>query len=150
MRPASIRLFDKVFFASLALGIINTLLSWRLVASAADDPALRASGMGEGVIVTGLALGIALPVLLWYFVARRASNIAKWLYVVLTAFGLLGLVQALANPLVPKGATLLLSALAVVLQIYAAWLLFRPDARAWLDGEDEADGADTLGEGPLD
>ncbi len=55
---------------------------------------------------------------------------------VLTAFGLLALLQALANSLTPWGLTLLLSVLALSLQIFAAWLLFKPDAKAWFAGKD--------------
>lgn len=145
MRPPSIRLFDKVFFASLALGILNTLLSWKLVASAADDPALKALGAAQQVVFVSVLLGLLLPLLLWYFIARRASNVAKWIFVVLTAFGLLGFLQAVANPLAPKSLAMVVSALALLLQIYAAWLLFKPDAKAWLDSR----GADSKPSGPV-
>ena len=85
MRPRSIEMFEKAFFASLVLGAINTLLSWRLVAAAASDPTLRAAGVGQGLVLTGVLVGLLLPLLLWYFIARRASVVAKWIYVVLTA-----------------------------------------------------------------
>lgn len=81
----------------------------------------------------GVVVGILVPLLLWYFIARRASNVAKWIYVVLTALGLLGFVSSLANPLVAKGVITVLGLNTVGLQFYAAWLLFRPDASAWLD-----------------
>ena len=99
-----------------------------------------AAGVGTGTLAVGVVIGILVPLLLWYFIARRASNVAKWIFVVLTAVGLLGFLSALANPMVPKGLVTLLGAAGTGLQVYGAWLLFRPDAAAWLDAKG-ADGA---------
>jgi hypothetical protein len=145
MRPPSIVLFEKVFLASIVVGILNTVLSWSLVFKAAENPALRATGIGESLVITSVLIGILLPLLLWYFIARRASTIAKWIYVVLTAFGLLAMVQALTATRIPGSLPLILSALALALQIYAAWLLFKPDAKAWFAGES----GDPASRGPI-
>lgn len=135
MRPRSIELFERFFFASLAVSILNTVLSWNMVSRAADNPALRATGMGAELVIGSVLIGMLLPIALWYFIARRASTVAKWIYVVLTAFGLLGIAQALSTAVTPRGLTLLLSILTLALQIYAAWLLFKPDSKAWFAGE---------------
>jgi hypothetical protein len=136
MRPKSILLFEKVFFASLAVGLVRTVAAWREVASAIANPTLKAASMSERAILTSLSLSLVLPLVLWFFIAHRASNVAKWFFLLLTAFGLLGFVQTLANPAAPKGIVTVLSALGVGLQIYAAWLLFDADAKDWLDGDD--------------
>ena len=135
MRPHSIVLFEKLYLAAIVIGILNTVLSWSQVNAMIADPRIQAAGMGSGTLMFGLIVGLLIPILLWYFIARRASNVAKWIYVVLTALGLFGFLTSLANPMASKGLIMLLGAVAMVLQLYAAWLLFRPDAVAWLDSK---------------
>ena len=135
MRPRSIELFEKVYLGAIAIGLVNTFLSWSQVNAMLDDPRMQAAGMGSGTLLFGLVVGILIPLLLWYFIARRASNVAKWIYIVLTALGLFAFLSSLANPLVSKGLVTILGAAAVGLQVYGAWLLFRPDAVAWLESK---------------
>ena len=142
MRPQSIELFEKVYLASIAIGLVNTVLSWSQVDAMLADPRMQAAGVGTGTLVFAVVIGILVPLLLWYFIARRASNVAKWIYVVLTAVGLFGFLSAVANPMVAKGLVTVLGAAATGLQVYGAWLLFRPDAAAWLEGK----GADGPGD----
>ena len=142
MRPQSIELFEKVYLGAIAIGLVNTVLSWSQVDALLADPRMQAAGLGTGTLVFGVVIGILVPLLLWFFIARRASNVAKWIYVVLTALGLFGFLSALANPMVPKGLVTVLGAAAVGLQVFGAWLLFRPDSAAWLD----AKGADGPGD----
>ena len=142
MRPKSIEMFEKVYLGAIAIGLVNTVISWSQVSAILADPRMRAVGMGSGTLVFGVVVGMLIPLLLWYFIARRASNVAKWIYVVLTALGLFGYLSSLANPLVPKGLITVLGLVTVGLEVYAAWLLFRPDAAAWL----ESKGADGPGD----
>ena len=142
MRPQSIELFEKVYLGAIAVGLVNTLLSWSQVNAMLADPRMQAAGVGSGTLVFGLIVGILIPLLLWYFIARRASSVAKWIYIVLTAVGLFAFLSSLANPLVLKGLVTILGAATVALQVYGAWLLFRPDAVAWL----ESKGADGPGD----
>lgn len=135
MRPQSIELFEKVYLGAIAIGLVNTFLSWSQVSAMLDDPRMQAAGMGTGTLMFGLVVGILIPLLLWYFIARRASNVAKWIYVVLTALGLFGFLSSLANPLVPKGLVTVLGLAAVALQVFAAWLLFKPDSVEWLESK---------------
>lgn len=135
MRPQSIELFEKVYLGAIAVGLVNTVLSWSQVNAMLDDPRMQAAGMGTGTLAFGVVVGVLVPLLLWYFIARRASNVAKWIYVVLTALGLFGFLSSLANPLAPKGLTMVVGAVSVLLQVYGAWLLFRPDAAAWLESK---------------
>ena len=135
MRPKSIELFEKVYLGAIVIGLVNTVVSWSQVSAMLDDPRMKAAGMGTGTLMFGVVVGILIPVLLWYFIARRASNVAKWIYLVLTALGLFGFLSSLANPLAPKGLVTVLGLAAVGLQVYGAWLLFRPDAMAWLESK---------------
>ena len=137
MRPKSIELFEKVYLGSIVIGLINTALSWSQVNALMNDPRVQATGMGTGTLVLGVIVGILIPLLLWYFIARRASNVAKWIYVVLTALGLLSLLNSLAVnvSLAPKDLTLIVATVSVLFQVYGAWLLFKPDAVAWLESK---------------
>ena len=89
-----------------------------------------------GLLAAGAVLAVAIPLLLLYFIARRASNVAKWIFVALTAISLYSLVSGVANPATPKNLLLLVAVLNMALTLYAAWLLFRPDAKAWLASKD--------------
>ena len=93
MRPTSIVNFERVVLLSIVLGIVNTVLIWdRLTA------AVQASGLGTGMAIAIQVITIAIYLLLIWFIARKASNVARWIYVVLAAiglvFGALGLGQA--------------------------------------------------------
>jgi hypothetical protein len=133
MRPPSIVLFEKVFLAAIVLGLINSLLFWGSMTEVLDDPAMKAAGMGTGFMLVSVVIGTTISLLLWYFIARRASNVAKWIFVVILALGVFGMVANIANPAVPKGAQLVGGFVSLLLQLYAGWLLFKPDAKVWLE-----------------
>jgi len=132
MRPASIIRFDQLYLGAIALGIINTVLAYdSTMAQLEADPAIAAVGMaGPGVIIGLSAFSFFISLLLWYFISRRASTVAKWILVVLTVIGLLGIPAALMMaPLMQTIITLVISAM----QVGALWFLFRPDAKSWFE-----------------
>ena len=137
MRPPSIIDFERAYLASLALGIVNTAIHWQTVERSFEDPALQTLGAGPGIVVGILAFSIAISLLLWFFIARRASTVAKWIYVVFIAFGVIGIISSLTT--LPFGTQLILNVVAQLLQFFAAWLLFKPDAKAWFTGQWTAD-----------
>ena len=143
MRPQSIELFEKIYLGAIVIGLVNTVLSWGQVSAMLENPGLQSSGLGSGTLITSMLIGFLVPLLLWFFIARRASNVAKWIFVVLTALGLFGFLSSLANPMVPKGLVTIGGTIATGLQLYAAWLLFRPDAVAWLERKGADAPADT-------
>ena len=142
MRPQSIELFEKVYLGTVALGFVIAVINWVNVTAMLETPEIKSLGVGSGFLVGMVILSVLFSLILWYFIARRASNIAKWIYVVVTGIGLFGVVGSLANPLTPKGLLLVGNIIVLVLQLYSAWLLFRPDAVAWL----ESKGADGPGD----
>jgi hypothetical protein len=94
----------------------------------ASIPAITRLGMSSGLYILTVATSIGITLLLWWLVAYRASNIAKWILMVPTAIGVLG---TLANP----GVHRMLFAISLVhsaFGITAAIFLFRSDARDWL------------------
>lgn len=138
-RPPSIVRFERLYLASFVLGIASRLLGWNTVAlRLAGDPR---TAPFTWILPVSLVLGVAISLLLWYFAARRASVVAKWIIVVLTGFAMLRFVLNL--PAMTRGvlplADVLVSTAAVLLGVAAAVQLFRADARSWF-GEDETIG----------
>ena len=142
MRPQSIELFEKVYLGAIGVGLVNTALSWGALAASVQNAGGSAAALGPRLMIGSIAIGLVISLLLWFFIARRPSNVAKWIYVVITAIGVFGVLSSLANPLAPRGVTMIGGFVATGLQVFAAWLLFRPDAVAWL----ESKGADGPGD----
>ncbi|QDH33320.1 hypothetical protein [Porphyrobacter sp. YT40] len=132
MRPASIIRFEQIILGSLALGIVNTVLSYdTTMAQIEADPGMTELGMsGPGFLIGSVVIGFGISLLLWFFVSRRASTVAKWILVVLTLIGLLSVPLALFDvPFVQAAITFVTA----VMQLAALWFLFRPDANAWFE-----------------
>src|SRR5687768_5991079 len=94
MRPESIRQFEYFYLGSIAVAVANLLFQLSQIGTvymglgalggvgeAGSDAA--ATGLVVAVVVVSVLLAAAIPLVLWYFAARRASNVAKWLIVVL-------------------------------------------------------------------
>lgn len=130
VRPQSIVAFERSYLGYLALGALNLALHWSIYAGL---PSVRRSAelFGEWYYPTATALSFAVPLLLWFFAARRASRIAKWAIVVFFVFNLLGLSASLVLGTPPSGAAVLLSVAASALYGVAVWMLFKPHSRAW-------------------
>lgn len=134
MRPKSITMFDRLYLGSLALGLINYVFSYNWMMSELEaDPSLAAfGGAGLVFILITAVISYALSLLLWFLIARKASPIAKWILVVLTAVGLISLPLSLMDmPIVPMIFTLVITGV----QLGAIYFLFRPDARAWFENK---------------
>jgi chromate transport protein ChrA len=137
-RPVSIVNFERVVLASLALGIAGTFLARDVMLAEATK-----QGVGSGFVFGVQAVMIAINLALLWFVARKASPVAKWIYVVLTAvFTVLGVI-GLFNPDSPLSTlSRIIAAVGYGLSLISIWLLFRPDSNAWFSdgrGGDEPD-----------
>lgn len=143
MPPPSITRFSRLFLISVGFGLINTVLSFsKTQALLAADPAMAELGFGSGFIISIAIVGIAVPLLLWFFIARRASNVAKWVLVVITGLGLLMMPSTLSSAN-QMGYLWLFMALAVTaLQLIAIYYLFRADAREWLESRGQQNPVD--------
>jgi hypothetical protein len=130
-RPPSILRFEQLYWASFALNLLAIALSWPVQKAAlAANPQLAQLPW----LLTAITLvRVVIVVLLWWLVARRASVVAKWIVVVFAAFAAFGALASLyALVLRTGGLTVpLVSLVASVLYVWAAVLLFRPDARLW-------------------
>ena len=130
MRPASIVNFERLYLGALVIGVINTVLTFETtLAQVEAQPG--AESMGSNIFYISLAIGFLIPILLWYFVARRASVVAKWIVVVLFVLGVFGFLFSFSQPVAPEGIALILGIVSMLMQAAAVWMLFRPDAKAW-------------------
>jgi len=134
MRPKSIVTFERVVLASVALSILGIFLGWeRAVTDAAD------AGVATGFVVGVAVFTLLLSLLLLWFISRKASPIAKWIYVVFTGLGLVIGLVGIGKLFENGGVTAIITILSYVLSAVSLWLLFRPDANAWFnDGRGEA------------
>ncbi len=130
IRPKSIALFERCYLGGWAIGLINTAMMW---SSWQSDPRIiqAAEQIGTWYLPTTTAIGLLIPLVLWYFIARRGSVVAKWIMVVLTALGVVGIAASLAMGTFPTGLAGIFGLVGVALNVTAAAMLFRPDAKAW-------------------
>ena len=129
MRPMSIVNFERCYLGAVLIGFINSILNFS--ARNTNPQLAQATAMfGTGFFIIFALLGLAIPLLLWYFTARRASVVAKWIITVFFAIGALFFLFSLGR-IFHSGLIGILSIIGFVLQAVAVYLLFKPDANAW-------------------
>lgn len=139
MRPQSIIRFEQAYLASIVVWGINTALGWdtqmaTVETSFAAMPEMIPAGRAMLIGFTLFALFVSL--LLWFFTARKASEVTKWIIVAFFGLSAVGLPFSLAGfektGLLPAA----LNVVTFVLNGFAVWMLFRPDASAWFRASD--------------
>ena len=139
MRPQSIIRFEQAYLASIVVWGLNTGLGWSkqvaaMEAGFADVPQMVP--MGRAMLIGFTLFILCLSLLLWYFTARKASEVTKWIIVALFGLSAVGLPFTLAGfattGLLPAALNVVTFALTAV----AVWMLFRPDASAWFRASD--------------
>ena len=130
MRPASIVNFERLYLGAIVLGILHLFLTWeQTVQKLNADPATQ--GAGSGLLYISAGIGIIIPLLLWYFVARKGSIVAKWILVAFFAFGVAGFFYTVSSTGFPSGVDGIMTIIGMALQVGAIYMLFRPDSKAW-------------------
>jgi len=136
MRPQSVVMFERLFLSSIALSVASFAFGYADFSQQVQrDPAFQQLGLGSGFVIGLAVAGYALYLLLWYLIAHKAANWAKWLLILFLVISLVSLPRALIGPWdLPT-----LAALAIyALQVAAVTFLFKPDARTWLGGNGSA------------
>jgi hypothetical protein len=132
MRPVSIIWFERLFLASIVLGLANSILVWEeSMATITADPVL--ASLGATFLIVTMAISEGINLLLWYFIARRAANVAKWILVVLTLVSLAGTAMLLATATYPTGLEGVVTTIVLGLYLVSVGMLFRSDAREWFE-----------------
>ncbi len=142
MRPASIVNFERLYLGGVALGVLNSFLTWdQQIEQLKADPNTAAAG--SGILLVTTIISVLIPLLLWFFIARKASVVAKWILVVLFVIGLIVLAVGLSQGTLPSGIGMVLAVVSFLMQAAAVYMLFRSDAKAWFsDGRGEVDAND--------
>ena len=125
MQPRSIVTFERLYLAGLVVSLANFALAFGTISQAT----ISGSTVNPAYLVVGFVIGFAIQLALWFMVARKASNIARWALVVIFILGLSGL-SALVSP--PYGLANVLGLGVVALHFAALTFLFRKDASDWL------------------
>ena len=143
MRPQSIELFEKVYLGTIAIDLVEVAFGWqRLTADILERFATVSEGTRQVLLIGSVVFAFGISLLLWFLIAHRASNIAKWIFVVLAVSGVYSLLKQIVFSTVPKDIDFALNTASTLLGLYAVWLLFRPDAVAWFKSK----GADGPGD----
>jgi hypothetical protein len=129
MRPKPIIWFERALLLAVAIDLINNAIA---IPTLSRGLAARGYVMSPIMMAASVVAAPALGLILWYFIARRASVIAKW---VLTAFVALAIFvfvrQMIATPLASGNPILMAAVIAELLKLYAVICLFLPGARPW-------------------
>ena len=133
MRPKPIIWFERALLLAVAIDLINNVLA---VPTLKAGLAARGYVMSPMMLIAAVVVAPIVGLIFWYFIARRASVIAKWL---MTAFVGGAIViffrQMIATP-PPSGNPMLMAAvIAQLLKLYAVICLFLPAARPWFGKE---------------
>lgn len=127
MKPRSIVKFQWLLLTSSLLSVLNILIHYG---------ALRAFALARGASPAGPILGILVAMGFYLLfrvgIGKAASNIAKWLFVALTAFSLVEVPINMSKTMSIGVSYALLDSLCFLLQVAAAVALFQRDASTWL------------------
>ena len=136
MRPKSIIIFERLLWLSLVLTYAAEAASFETTMATMElDPVTGTPVMSAGFLLAIDAIGLAVFLLLWFFIARRASNVCKWILIVLTAIGIIALPFVMAEYFAAGTLVGIVSLSAAALSTVYVSFLFRPDARQWFESK---------------
>lgn len=128
MRPRSITLFHYLMIAIFAIGIIQSAIALTTLGGA------MRGAMTMGVVLVSVVVGYGLNILFWYLIVRQASNVARWIYVVMTIIGLVSSSLTIGAVFASQQFGMIqapMMAISLVLQVASIVMLFRADSRHW-------------------
>lgn len=135
-RPQSILNFERFFWASMVVGVIGTYFAWPRIEAALEK---SGSPVGLAAAVIVLAFFGTISVGLWYGIARRASNIVRWIYILWMGFGSGSTLLSLLDPQTPRDTAMAFSLASTALTVASIVCLLSGDAAAWLKGKPVTD-----------
>lgn len=134
IRPKSIINFERCYLGALALSFLTFAFTWSAQRALLERNPATAALSTSAVMATAVAVLLVsaiINLLLWYFAARRASVVAKWIIVVFFGLGTLVVLRSLITGTFMAGFGGVLQVVVYVLQAVGVYLLFRPDSNAW-------------------
>jgi hypothetical protein len=136
MRSKSIVNFERVVLLGILVSIVNTWLTMDK-AVAMTQARLDAQGnpfkVGAGMFIGVEVAIVIITLLLVWLISRKASLVAKWIYVVLSALFLIAAVFGIATGKMAAYGTVpfVMGIVQNLLTLASLWLIFQPDAKAW-------------------
>lgn len=138
-KPESIRKFDMLYLGSLVVTLVGFVFSYSdLTEQVRRESAAAGIELGGGVLLVGIAFSMAISLLLWFLISKKRIEFVKWILILLLLWSLVSLPQAFGDGL---QAIDLMGLASTIMQVIAAYFLFRPDAKAWFKGDDHVDGS---------
>ncbi|MHA6722705.1 hypothetical protein [Sphingomonas sp. RS2018] len=131
-RPPSIVAFERCYLGAWVIGLGNTMLGWGDV-QANPDVVSATQQLGGWFLPTITAIYFAVPLVLWYLIARQGSVIAKWVLTICTALWTVWVGLSLGGGAFTATTETVVTLLSFALTLVATYLMFRPDTRAWFD-----------------
>lgn len=143
MRPQSIVRFELAYLGSIIVWAIGLAIGWKTrLAVLETNPAFAGNpqmlSLGQSVMIGFSLFLLCLWLLLWYFTARKASEVAKWILVAFFALSVLALPFTLMGYERAGMLSVSLNLVMFALNAFAVWMLFQPDARAWFAADANA------------
>lgn len=139
-RPKSIIAFEWSLWASFSVGLVGGILAWNdILEIYQSEPSMAALGLGSGFMIAMWLISFAFMLLFWFMIARRGSNVTKWIYAVLMSVGILMTLLSLNGPAAPKGVLLIANLGSSALTAFSIFCLFRADAANWFKGTHKVD-----------
>ena len=94
----------------MVIGVASTYFAWGEMTAALERESSRlASSTSMVAVVIMLVFFASISIAFWYAIARRASKVAKWIYVVWMGLGSISTLMSLNDPTGFKGAALVAS-----------------------------------------
>jgi len=145
MRPESILWFERVYIGRIVIGLALSIYTFYWMRSSFGywPPVSTAIGL---MSIGGVVLGVLINLLLLYFIARRASTVAKWIFVALAVLMVVPVLYRVIAPNFLPAALKMGPLFGAGLDFTMIMLLFQPDSRQWFErrGVVEEDYADTF------
>lgn len=136
MKPASIRKFDWLYLASVAISIAVVVLSYdQMMAQVNAELATQGAraegleGVATGALMVGILFGFGISLLLWALISIWRVEFVKWILILFIGWGLVSSLTSLGT--VPFDLMFAAGLLTSALSVVAVWFLFQPDAKAW-------------------
>lgn len=130
-RPKDIERFAYIQIAVLVVGFINGLINW--------DALISVPGNSPTQQIISQAVSYVISFALLYFIVVKASNVARWICVVITVIGSLFLIPVLMMNNIPIPGGKLMPMIFALATLGSLWFLFTPAARTWFDKKNNPD-----------
>lgn len=122
-RPKDIEWFAYIQIAVMVVGFINGLINWdALIATPGNSVLMQIASQSVSYIITFTLL---------YFIVMRASNVARWILVVISGLGFLFLIPLLLTNAVPIPGGKIVPSIMTLASLASFYFLFTPAARRW-------------------